>query len=68
MKSIIAIFLIICRIYIGVKVLWWLFLEMKAPDLHSVSEIEAYLVFVLFDTWVSSSQTDIDIEINKKND
>jgi hypothetical protein len=68
MRIIIAIFLILCRFWVGFKILSWIVSEYNLPELHSISEIELYLVVVLFDTWVSLSQTDVDIKFNQKDD
>jgi hypothetical protein len=68
MRIIIAIFLILCRFWVGFKVLSWIVSEYNLPELHSISEIELYLVIIFFDTWVSLSQTDVDIKFNQKDD
>jgi hypothetical protein len=68
MRAIIAIFLILCRFWVGFRVLSWIVSEYKSPELHSISEIELYLVIIFFDTWVSISQTDIDIKFDRKED
>jgi hypothetical protein len=38
------------------------------PELHSISEIEGYLVVILFDIWISSSQNEIDVKFIKDED
>jgi hypothetical protein len=68
MRIIIAIFLILCRFWVGFKILSWIVSEYNLPELHSISEIELYLVIIFFDTWVSLSQTDVDIKFNQKDD
>ena len=68
MRIIIAIFLILCRFWVGFKILSWIVSEYTSPELHSISEIELYLVIIFFDTWVSLSQTDIDIKIDRRDD
>jgi hypothetical protein len=67
MRIIIAIFLILCRFWVGFKILSWIVSEYNSPELHSISEIELYLVIIFFDTWVSLSQTDVDIKFNQKD-
>ncbi len=64
MKLLLALFLIIIRIFVGFKILVWLIQENRIPELHSISEIEFYLVFLIFDTWVSISNAGIDIPRN----
>jgi len=34
-------------------------MEMSNPELHNISEIEGYLVFVIFDIWLSHSVSSI---------
>jgi hypothetical protein len=68
MRIIIAIFLILCRFWVGFKILSWIVSEYNSPELHSISEIELYLVIIFFDTWVSLSQTDININFDRKDD
>lgn len=41
-------------------------MEVSNPELHNISEIEGYLVFAVFDIWISHSTTSI--EIFKKDD
>jgi hypothetical protein len=68
MKIILSVFLILCRLFVGIKIIYWIIEKINYPQIHSISEIELFLVIVVFDTWVSSSQSGIDIKINKKDD
>jgi hypothetical protein len=68
MKIALSIFLILCRFFVGIKILYWIIEKFNYPQIHSISEIELFLVIVVFDTWISSSQSGIDIKINKKDD
>jgi hypothetical protein len=68
MKIILSIFLILCRLFVGIKILYWIVGKINYPVIHSISEIELFLVIAVFDTWISSSQSGIDIKINNKND
>jgi hypothetical protein len=61
MKLLLGIFLIIIRIVIALKILFWMIQEHKYPELHSISEVEFYLVFLIFDTWISISNSGIEI-------
>jgi hypothetical protein len=65
MKLLLALFLIIIRIFVGFKILYWLVQESKYPELHSISDIEFYVVFLIFDIWISLSH--IGIETPKDN-
>ena len=68
MKIILSVFLILCRLFIGTKILYWVVGKINHPELHLISEIDLYLVIIIFDTWISSSQNNIDIKIGKKED
>jgi len=66
MKILFSIFLIIGRLWIGFTILSWVIKKMITPTLHNISEIEVYLVLMIFDTWISISQNNIDVSIVKK--
>jgi hypothetical protein len=61
MKILISVFLIIIRIVVGLKIMFWLIQEYNYPALHSISDVEFYLVFLIFDIWVSISNSGIEI-------
>jgi hypothetical protein len=67
MKIILSIFLILCRLFVGIKIIYWIIEKINYPQIHSISEIELFLVIVVFDTWTSLSQSGIDIKINKND-
>jgi hypothetical protein len=60
MKILLSIFLIVIRLIVGFNVISWLINEFIKPELHSISDIEFYLVFLLFDIWISISNNGID--------
>jgi hypothetical protein len=41
-------------------------MEVSNPELHNISEIEGYLVFAIFDIWIS--HTNVSVEIMNKKD
>jgi vancomycin permeability regulator SanA len=61
MKILLGIFLIIIRIIVSVKIISWMIQEYNYSDLHSISEVEFYLVFLIFDIWISISNSGIEI-------
>jgi len=61
MKILISVFLIIIRIVVGLKIMFWLIQEHNFPELHSISDVEFYLVFLIFDIWISISNSGIEI-------
>ena len=66
MKVIIAIILIFTRLVIGFNILSWIISEINRPELHQISEIEIYLVAMVFDIWLTS-HSDVDIDLNRKD-
>lgn len=62
MKILISLIVILLRLFIGFKILSWIGQEINNPDLHSVSEIEVYLIAVIFDIWITSQDNQIDID------
>jgi hypothetical protein len=62
MKIVLGFFLIIIRIIVAFKVSYWLYKEYNYPEIHSISDIEFYLVFLLFDIWISISNNGIEVE------
>lgn len=66
-KTIIALFLLGARIYMGFKIALWIYSKSMNPQSHSISEIEVYLVFAVFDTWLNSVSNNIEIEIKRSD-
>ena len=63
-----SIFLIFIRIWVGYHVIFWLISESLHPELHNITEIEFYLVIMVFDTWAAKSQDNIDIKVIKNEE
>ena len=66
MKTIFTLLILLAKLYLGFKILLWGIMEINNPELHNLSEIEGYLVFAVFDIWISHSTTSI--EIMRKED
>jgi len=60
MKAIFTFLILLAKLYLGFRILYWAILEISNPELHSLSEIEGYLVFAVFDIWISHSITSVD--------
>jgi hypothetical protein len=41
--------------------MFWLVQEHNYPELHSISDIEFYLVFLIFDIWISISNSGVEL-------
>jgi hypothetical protein len=61
MRILLAIFLIIIRIVLALKIMFWLVQEYNYPELHTISEIEFYFVLLIFDTWISISNSGVEL-------
>jgi hypothetical protein len=68
MKILLSIFLIFLRLWVGYHILSWIISESFHPELHSLSEIEVYLVVMVFDNWISKSQDNIEFKIVKNEE
>ena len=68
MKFLIAIIILFSRLYIGYKILSWMVAKSLYPKLHTISEIELFIVLILFDIWICTSHGDVEVKINKKED
>jgi hypothetical protein len=40
--------------------MWWVFLKFSAPELHSINEIDVYVVLLIFDIWVGGQSVEIE--------
>ena len=58
-KSIFTLLVLLAKLYLGFRILIWAIMEITNPELHNLSEIEGYLVFAVFDIWISHSTTSI---------
>jgi hypothetical protein len=68
MKVLLSLFLIFLRLWVGYHIISWLVEEYSRPEFHSMSEIEFYLVVMVFDGWISKSQNNIDLKVTKEED
>jgi hypothetical protein len=60
MKSFFTLFILLGKLYLGIRVLWWIVLETSQPEFHTISEIEGYLVLLVFDVWLGQQNGEID--------
>jgi hypothetical protein len=40
--------------------MWWVFLKFSAPELHNISEIDVYVVLLIFDIWIGGQSVEIE--------
>lgn len=60
MKSFFVLLVLIGKIYLGTRIMWWVFLKFSAPELHSINEIDVYVVLLIFDIWVGGQSVEIE--------
>lgn len=60
MKSFLILLVLIGKIFLGAKILWWIWLKSSNPELHNLSEIEGYLVLLVFDIWIGGQNVEIE--------
>jgi hypothetical protein len=68
MKVLLSLFLIFLRLWVGYHIISWLVLEYSHPESHSISEIEFYLVLMVFDGWIGKSQDNVELTVIKKEE
>ncbi len=68
MKVLLSLFLIFLRLWIGYHIVSWLIKEYTHPEFQSMSEIEFYLVLMVFDGWVAKSQNNIELTVVKSDE
>jgi hypothetical protein len=67
LQTIFAVLITLVRIYLGIKVISWLIINLISQVSHPLSEIEAFLVIILLDIWVSSQISGV-IVVDKEKD
>jgi len=60
MKFIVGLVVIISKIYCAFKVGQWLYLKFFDTNVHPISEIEHFLVFIILDLWLMMSATNLE--------
>ena len=52
--TLLAVLTTLIRIYLGIKVISWLVINLIAEAPHPIDEIQTHLILILLDTWFSS--------------
>jgi hypothetical protein len=60
MKSFFVLLVLIGKIYLGARIMWWVFLKFTTPELHNFNEIDVYVVLLIFDIWVGGQSVEIE--------
>ena len=60
MKQFFTLLLVIAKIYLGIKVLYWVTLKIYQPELHNISEIDVYVVLLILDIWIGGQSIEIE--------
>jgi hypothetical protein len=67
LQTIFAVLITLVRIYLGIKVISWLVINLIAAVPHSIEEIQTHLILILLDTWFSSQINNIIISEVKED-
>ena len=66
-QTILAVLTTLVRIYLGIKVISWLVINLIAEVPHPIDEIQTHLILILLDTWFSSQISNIIISEVKED-
>lgn len=66
-QTVLAIFITLVRIYLSIKIISWLILNIISEVPHPIEEIQNHLIVVLLDTWLSSQLNNIVISEIKED-
>jgi len=67
LQTIFAVLITLIRLYLGIKVISWLVINLIAEIPHSIEEIQTHLILILLDTWFSSQINNIIISEVKED-
>jgi hypothetical protein len=67
LQTIFAVLITLVRIFLGIKVISWLVINLIAAVPHPIEEIQTHLILILLDTWFSSQINNIIISEVKEN-
>ena len=67
-QTVLAVLTTLIRIYLGIKVISWMVINLIAEVPHPIEEIQTTLIIILFDTWVSSQVSKIIVSEVREED
>jgi len=68
-KQLISACLVIGKIYLGIKIVFWVIGRVQTPELYPISDIDWAVVLVILDTWLMTHiKIEIPIILKKKDD
>ena len=68
-KQLISACLVIGKIYLGIKIIFWVIGRIQTPDLYPISSIDWAVVLVILDIWLMTHiKIEIPIILKKNND
>jgi hypothetical protein len=66
MKLFFGVLILLGKLYMGLKIMWWAFSEIRFPEQHSFSEIEVFFVLLVFDIWMTGQSSFLENYQDKK--
>ena len=68
-KQLISACLVIAKIYLGIKILFWVIGRIQTPELYPTSDIDWAVVMIILDMWLMTHiKIEIPIILKKNND
>lgn len=67
-QTVLAVLTTLIRIYLGIKVISWMVINLIAEVPHPIEEIQTTLIIILLDTWVSSQVSKIIVSEVREED
>lgn len=58
-QTIFAVLITLVRIFLGIKIISWLIVNLISEVPHPLSEIEVFLVIILLDIWAASQYSGV---------
>lgn len=66
-QTVLAILVTLIRIYLGIKVISWLVINLIAEVPHPIDEVQTHLILIILDTWFSSQISNVIISEVKED-
>lgn len=66
-QTVLAILVTLIRIYLGIKIISWLVINLIAEVPHPIDEVQTHLILIILDTWFSSQISNVIISEVKED-
>lgn len=66
-QTVLAILVTLIRIYLGIKVISWLVINLISEVPHPIDEVQKHLILIILDTWFSGQISNVIIREVKED-